>query len=112
MSKPHVVILCPREFRFAGETASVETPIIGDVANVKTVWLDYNAPMPDEVFSASAIILWHGPLVDAPVIARLKNCRVIIRNGVGFDTVDVAAAAQAGIPVCNVPDYGDRKSVV
>jgi phosphoglycerate dehydrogenase-like enzyme len=43
------------------------------------------------------------------VISRLKNCRVIIRNGVGFDTVDIAAAAQAGIPVCNVPDYGTEE---
>jgi phosphoglycerate dehydrogenase-like enzyme len=109
MTKPLVAILCPKEFRFAGSTASVETPFLGDVAEVKTVWLDYNAPMPDDVFDARAIILWHGPLVDAPIIARLKDCRVIIRNGVGYDTVDLAAATQAGIPVCNVPDYGTEE---
>jgi phosphoglycerate dehydrogenase-like enzyme len=28
---------------------------------------------------------------------------------VGFDTVDLAAAAKAGIPVCNVPDYGTEE---
>jgi phosphoglycerate dehydrogenase-like enzyme len=107
--RPLVVILCPKEFRFTDHTASVETPFLADAADVKTVWLDYNAPMPDEVFAAHAIILWHGPRVDAPIIARLKNCRVIIRNGVGFDTVDLVAAAQAGIPVCNVPDYGTEE---
>ena len=52
---------------------------------------------------------WHGPVANAAVIARLKSCRVIIRNGVGFDTVDTTAAAQAGIPVCNVPDYGTEE---
>src|SRR3954454_17228628 len=39
----------------------------------------------------------------------MKDCRAIIRNGVGFDTVDIAAAAKAGIPVCNVPDYGTEE---
>ncbi len=33
----------------------------------------------------------------------------IIRNGVGFDTVDLAAAAACGIAVCNVPDYGTEE---
>ena len=109
MPQPLVTILCPREFRFTDHTASVEASFLADVAEVRTVWLDYNAPFPKEVFDTHAIILWHGPRVDAPIIAGLKNCRVIIRNGVGFDTVDLAAAAQAGIPVCNVPDYGTEE---
>ena len=109
MPKPLVAILCPKEFRFTDHAATIETPIVADAADVKTVWLDYNSPFPTEVFDATAIILWHGPLVDAGIIARLKNCRAIIRNGVGFDTVDTVAAAKAGIPVCNVPDYGTEE---
>ena len=83
-----------QEFRFTDTTATVETPFLSDVADLRTVWLDFNAPVPDDVLAAHAIILWHGPKIDAALIARLKNCRVIIRNGVGFDTVDIAAAAQ------------------
>ena len=109
MSRPTVAILCPKEFRFTDQNATVESQFLADVADVRTVMLDFNAPIPAEVLDAHAIILWHGPLVDAAVIARLKNCRVIIRNGVGFDTVDIAAAAKAGIPVCNVPDYGTEE---
>lgn len=109
MHKPLVAIVCPKEFRFTDSGASVETPFLADVADLRTVWLDFNSPVPDEVLQAQAIILWHGPRIDAPLIARLKNCRVIIRNGVGFDTVDLAAAAAAGIPVCNVPDYGTEE---
>lgn len=109
MTQPLVVIVCPKEFRFTDTAATVETPFLSDVADLRTVWLDFNAPIPDEVLAAHAIILWHGPLIGAAVIARLKNCRVIIRNGVGFDTVDIAAAARAGIPVCNVPDYGTEE---
>ncbi|MBI4623295.1 MAG: C-terminal binding protein [Verrucomicrobia bacterium] len=109
MPNPLVVILCPKEFKFTDHAASVETPFLTGVADLKTIWLDYNAPFPTEALEAAAIILWHGPTVDAGILARLKNCRAIIRNGVGFDTVDIAAAARHGIPVCNVPDYGTEE---
>jgi phosphoglycerate dehydrogenase-like enzyme len=109
MSRPSVVILCPKEFKFTDHEATVEAPFLRDVANVSTVWLDYDADFPAAVLDAQALILWHGPLVTAEVIARLRHCRAIIRNGVGFDSVDVAAAAAAGIPVCNVPDYGTEE---
>lgn len=109
MSRPSVVILCPKEFKFTDHAATVETPFLADVADVSTVWLDYNAPFPTEVLGADVLILWHGPLITAAVVVQMKNCRAIIRNGVGFDSVDVAAAAKAGIPVCNVPDYGTEE---
>lgn len=107
--RPSVVILCPKEFKFTDHEASVERPFLADVADVRTVWLDFNAPFPPEVLGAHALILWHGPLVTAEVVAKMKVCRAIIRNGVGFDSVDTAAAAAAGIPVCNVPDYGTEE---
>jgi phosphoglycerate dehydrogenase-like enzyme len=109
MSRPTVVILCPKEFRFTDHEATIEKPFITDVADLKTVWLDFNAPFPDEVIDADAIILWHGPKITADIVARMKNCKAIVRNGVGFDSVDIAACAKAGIPVCNVPDYGTEE---
>jgi phosphoglycerate dehydrogenase-like enzyme len=108
-NRPSVVILCPKEFKFTDHEASVERPFLADVADLSTVWLDYNAPFPAEVINADALIMWHGPLVTADVVKQLKKCRAIIRNGVGYDSVDVAAAAKAGIPVCNVPDYGTEE---
>jgi phosphoglycerate dehydrogenase-like enzyme len=107
--RPRVVILCPKEFKFTDHEASIERPFLAEVADITTVWLDYNAPFPVEVVDAHALILWHGPMIDAALISRMKNCRAIIRNGVGFDTVDIVAAAKAGIPVCNVPDYGTEE---
>lgn len=109
MPRPTVVILCPKEFKFTDHAASVERPFLADVADVETVWVDFNAPFPDVAAAADALILWHGPQLDAAVVARMPRCRAIIRNGVGFDTVDTAAAAKAGIPVCNVPDYGTEE---
>ena len=108
-AKPTVVIVCPDEFAFTDRDASVEHPFLHQVADLTTVWLGFNAPLPPEVMDATALILWHGPQIRAAEISRMPNCRAIIRNGVGFDSVDVAAAAAAGIPVCNVPDYGTEE---
>jgi D-3-phosphoglycerate dehydrogenase len=44
-------------------------------------------------------------LLTRPVIEGLAKCRCAIRLGIGYDSVDVAAATERGIPVCNVPDY-------
>ena len=39
------------------------------------------------------------------VIEGLKKCKVIVRHGIGVDTVDLEAATEHGILVANVPDY-------
>jgi len=38
-------------------------------------------------------------------IYKMERCRIIVRYGIGVDTVDVAAATERGIIVANVPDY-------
>jgi lactate dehydrogenase-like 2-hydroxyacid dehydrogenase len=42
----------------------------------------------------------------AEVLRQMARCRIIVNSGVGYDHVDVRTAAELGIPVCNVPDYG------
>jgi len=39
------------------------------------------------------------------VIESMQRCRIIVRYGIGVDTVDVPAATRRGIMVANVPDY-------
>lgn len=39
------------------------------------------------------------------VLDALPRCRVVVRYGVGVDTVDLAAATARGVVVANVPDY-------
>lgn len=43
--------------------------------------------------------------VGADAIARMRQCKVIARYGVGVDIVDVEAASRRGILVTNVRDY-------
>lgn len=58
-----------------------------------------------EVAAQADILLVSAVPIDATTITGLKRCRGIIRYGVGYDIVDVAAATASGIPVVNVPDY-------
>ena len=53
---------------------------------------------------AEAVMVQWAP-VTREVIEGLENCRIIIRYGIGVDNVDLTAAKEKGIPVCNVPDY-------
>ena len=41
--------------------------------------------------------------------AQMKNCRIFVTPKVGFDNIDIQAWGKAGIPVCNVPDYGTQE---
>jgi D-3-phosphoglycerate dehydrogenase / 2-oxoglutarate reductase len=65
----------------------------------------------DEDTTAAATCGADGVLVNfAPITRRvlegLAPGATVVRYGVGFDNVDVAAAAELGVRVCNVPDYG------
>lgn len=109
MSYPLVSIICPHESDFTDTEASVERPILDGVAQVETVCIGNHDPLPESIHDSQAIILWHGPRLGREAIGSLPNCRAIIRNGVGFDTVDLAAATERGIAVCNIPDYGTEE---
>ncbi len=89
--------------------STIERRIIGDHAELRRFLCETDADLTDEICESDAIIVWHNMPLTARGIARLKNCRAIIRNGVGFDSVDIAAARERGIAVCNVPDYGTEE---
>ncbi len=42
--------------------------------------------------------------IDKKIIDALERCKVIVRQGVGYDNVDVSAATARGIMVVNLPD--------
>ena len=54
----------------------------------------------------SGLLVYHIAKIDDCYMDQLTNCRIIVRCGVGFDNVDLKAAACRGIAVCNTPDYG------
>jgi D-3-phosphoglycerate dehydrogenase len=54
---------------------------------------------------AADFVLTQFAKLDAEAIGRMEKARVIVRYGIGVDNVDLEAARERGIPVCNVPDY-------
>jgi D-3-phosphoglycerate dehydrogenase len=67
-----------------------------------------NARTPEELLPAATdadglIVQWMK--ITRSVLEKLTKCKVISRYGIGVDMVDLKAAGELGIPVCNVPDY-------
>jgi len=63
---------------------------------------------PAEVIAASVgadVLLVQWAPINAEVIGSLDRCKGIVRYGIGVDNVDLQAAGERGIPVCNIPDY-------
>ncbi len=54
--------------------------------------------------AASAVMTFMTP-VRKCVIERMERCKIVVRLGVGYDSVDFAYARTRGIPVSNIPDY-------
>jgi len=46
--------------------------------------------------------------VDGPFLDVVPTLKAIVRYGVGYDNIDVEAAAARGIPVCNVQGYANH----
>ena len=57
------------------------------------------------VEGARVVFVNFAPITRA-VLERLAPGAVVIRYGIGYDNVDVDAASELGVTVCNVPDYG------
>ncbi|MFE2046530.1 C-terminal binding protein [Streptomyces sp. NPDC059477] len=54
---------------------------------------------------ASVAVVNFAP-VTRPVLESLAPGATVVRYGVGYDNVDIAAAGELGVTVVNVPDYG------
>lgn len=55
-------------------------------------------------WDATVIVSFKAP-ISRKVIEAARDCRLIMRNGTGYDNVDLNAATKRGIPVSNVPGY-------
>jgi D-3-phosphoglycerate dehydrogenase len=54
---------------------------------------------------ADALLNTYLPGINGEVMDAMPNLKVIVRYGIGYNTIDVGAASVRGIQVANVPDY-------
>ena len=88
----------------------VETQVLGDIAGIHLARAWNESELAALAPSADAIILYHDiPYVGEATFAKAERCLGLVRAGVGYNNVDLAAAGKRGIVVCNVPDYGTEE---
>ena len=89
------------------DDAEIERGVLGETAEIVVHRELVADRIPDSDWRrADALIVYYGVPIDAPLVERLDSCRILVRAGVGYDHIDIAACGARGIPVCNVPDYG------
>src|SRR5438876_5892380 len=72
-------------------------PFIGDEAEVI-----------ERTHDADGLIVSASPIT-RQVMSALKNLKVVVRTGVGYDVIDVPAATDLGVIVVNIPDLWIRE---
>jgi D-3-phosphoglycerate dehydrogenase len=89
--------------------AGVERDILDAAAEVRLLHTDDEREVARAAAEADALLVYHTLKLGEHTIAALRRCRGIVRAGVGYDNIDLQAAGQRGIVVCNVPDYGTEE---
>lgn len=74
--------------------------------DIELVRLDARTPeqlLPHIADAHGLIVQW--ATINRALMQAMRRCKVISRYGIGVDMVDLDAATDHGILVCNVPDY-------
>ncbi len=104
----HVYVLDSADGPY-GTEAEVEQQVLEGCARVELVHVrkqsDFDALAP----KADALLVWRFRNIGEHILSRATRARVVVRGGIGFDGVDLDAAAALGIPICNVPDYATEE---
>ncbi len=87
----------------------VERPVLDGVGEIACLNAVGAAGLRGRVGDAAVIICFHGVEITANVLAEANRCIAVVRGGVGFNNIDLRAAGERGIVVCNVPDYGTEE---
>jgi C-terminal binding protein len=94
---------------FLNEPLDLERGVLDGFAEVVALGAQSEEELVGNIEDADAVMCYHYLSLTRATIARLENCKVIVRPGVGYDNIDYVAARERGIPVCNVPDYGTEE---
>jgi C-terminal binding protein len=89
-----------------GRDCSVEMPILKDIATVAFCDAQTTNEIHEKVLNeAHAALLYNTINLNRDDLLKFKALKLIVRIGVGYENVDIKAAADLNISVCNVPGY-------
>lgn len=87
----------------------IEREALGEAAEFVFLNSEREADFDPEVLGTlDALLVWHAAIGKRTAEA-LQKCKIVVRYGVGYDSIDLAALAAKGIPFCNTPDYGTEE---
>jgi D-3-phosphoglycerate dehydrogenase len=105
LASEHVVIVADCDHK----TIEIERGVLADVCkNIPLLACRTEDEVIDQCAAAEGLIIMYAPITRR-VISHLTKCKIIARYGVGVDTIDLKAAAEHGIIISNVPDYGTNE---
>ncbi|MBB1072840.1 C-terminal binding protein [Rhodoferax sp. 4810] len=91
------------------QSVDIEKTVLADICpNVPWLRCKTEEEVIAQCADSEGLIIMYAPMTRR-VLEQLPKCKVIVRYGVGVDTVDLKAAADLGIIVSNVPDYGTHE---
>ena len=91
------------------EPLDCEREVLGDIADIVALNASRPSDLVGKIEDADALMVYHYLTHPKDALETLKNCKAVVRPGVGYDNIDIASAGKLGIPVCNVPDYGTEE---
>jgi lactate dehydrogenase-like 2-hydroxyacid dehydrogenase len=100
MSEKRVIVVTDRI-----ADPDVERKVLGNEFEIYFLKSLSEAKRTEVLLKTEAIIVWHEE-IDIDFILKMPKCGMIMRYGAGFDNIDLIAAKQHNIVVCNTPDYG------
>ncbi|XP_034148502.1 C-terminal-binding protein 2 isoform X2 [Esox lucius] len=87
-----------------GRDCTVEMPILKDLATVAFCDAQSTQEIHEKVLNeAVGAMMYHTITLTREDLEKFKALRIIIRIGSGYDNIDIKAAGELGIAVCNIP---------
>ncbi|XP_077094992.1 C-terminal-binding protein 2a isoform X1 [Siphateles boraxobius] len=87
-----------------GRDCTVEMPILKDLATVAFCDAQSTQEIHEKVLNeAVGAMMYHTITLTREDLEKFKALRIIIRIGSGYDNIDIKAAGEMGIAVCNIP---------
>jgi C-terminal binding protein len=94
---------------FSDDAAAIASTL-QDIARITQPGARSEADLDTYLPELDGIILGHDvPLIGEATFSRAPRLKCVVRAGVGYNNIDVAAAARHGVVACNVPDYGTEE---
>ena len=90
---------------YVWESLEVEKKTLQGLANLVPMQTKNPAEFLGEASNCDALLNTYAGPITADTIAKMPNCKIIARYGIGVDTIDLEAATAAGIIVTNNPTY-------